>query len=130
MGMKINTFYSMPCSSSQIFPLKILVACARFMIYKLLKKLDPWTCCNHWVVTIIAQKVVGGWKTSLFEGFKKTWILIENGLKMFGTLEPLFLQQKYKCCTILESWDKMPFDSTNKWTKKSLHKLLRACQKR
>ena len=48
---------------------------------------------------------------------------------MFGTLEPLFLQQKYKCCTISESWDKMPLDSDKKWAKKSLKKLLRACQK-
>ena len=29
---------------------------------------------------------------------KKPWILIENMLKIFGTLEPLFLQQKYKFC--------------------------------
>ena len=56
--------------------------------------------------------------------------MIENELKMFGTLEPLFLQQKYKCCTIPESLDKMPLDSDKKWAKKSLKKLLRACQKR
>ena len=48
---------------------------------------------------------------------------------MFGALEPLFFQPRYKCCTISESWDKMPLDSTKKWAKKSLHKLLRASQK-
>ena len=48
---------------------------------------------------------------------------------MFGALEPLFLQARYKCCTISESWDKMLLDSIKKWSKKSLHKLLRASQK-
>ena len=42
--------------------------------------------------------------------------MIENGLQMLDTLEPLFLQQK--CCTILESWDKMLLDSIKKWAKK------------
>ena len=39
---------------------------------------------------------------------------------MFGALEPLFLQARYKCCTISESWDKMLLDSIKKWSKKKV----------
>ena len=33
---------------------------------------------------------------------KKTWILIDNGLKIFGSLEPIFFQ----CCSVLHHFEK------------------------
>ena len=62
------------------------------------------TCCTHWVVTIIAQKVIRvGEKCHFLSDSKKTCLYFLN---------------------------KSILESTKKWAKKSLQKLLRACQKR
>ena len=70
------------------------------------------------LLLLLPKKSLGWVKNITFWVNQKTFWQ-KNWLKMFVTLEPLFLQQKYKCCTISEkNWHKMLLDSTRKWAKK------------